>query len=554
MKSISKNSNRVVIIVALIALGVFVQWGAAAGTELWTFTAPSGPSIPVTSAEWINVPYNDYVPLSLFIDVQETQDLKITFTAEVQNRVDIRVLVDDEIANPGMAQFHRSGEYDTVSFTFVMAGVSPGMHDVYVQMRNLQGQGEPDVDGYIGDRSLTVLAVPSNPVEKRALGIAYYDEGASFHMTNSPTMSDVPNMVGTFYAKEGSNLDITFSAECWVQNSADRLYLRALVDGEEASPSNVWLKDTNTSIDSRSFTFTKKGVSAGWHTVVIQWSAAGSAYMKKRSLAVYAAKPEEGLWVVTPPSGPPQTTTGLSWVNLPGLSTWIKTTQPTNLEASVSGEGSLPMWVRVLVDGAPMSPSDVMFDQGSFTGTNRFVFTGNVLSPGYHSIQVQWHSDQGTAYFADRTLSVIAWQPLPDNIGVAKDGAWYLDTNGDETFNTGDYVHSFGLPGWSSIAGDWDNNGQTEVGVYKDGAWYLDWNGDGIYNTGDKFYSFGLPTWSPVTGDWDGDGDTEIGVYKDGSWELRTGPEMVLIIPVIQYIHLDCQPGYRLPVTGIMTV
>jgi subtilisin family serine protease len=107
-------------------------------------------------------------------------------------------------------------------------------------------------------------------------------------------------------------------------------------------------------------------------------------------------------------------------------------------------------------------------------------------------------------------------------IGVYKDGMWYLDYNGDGAFDSGDSVYSFGLPGWLSVVGDWDGDGKTEIGVYKDGMWYLDYNGDGAFDSGDSVYSFGLPGWLSVVGDWDGDGKTEIGVYKDGSWYLDT--------------------------------
>ena len=125
--------------------------------------------------------------------------------------------------------------------------------------------------------------------------------------------------------------------------------------------------------------------------------------------------------------------------------------------------------------------------------------------------------------------AVLAAQRMagPDNIGVYQNGSWYLDMNGDGVFNTGDFVYSFGLPGWTSVTGDWDGDGKKEIGVYKDGAWYLDMNGDGVFNTGDSVYSFGLPGWTSVTGDWDGDGKKEIGVYKDGVWYLDTNGDGV---------------------------
>ena len=87
-------------------------------------------------------------------------------------------------------------------------------------------------------------------------------------------------------------------------------------------------------------------------------------------------------------------------------------------------------------------------------------------------------------------------------IGVYKDGVWYLDTNGDGIFNAGDFVYSFGLPGWSPVVGDWNGDGKTEIGVYKDGVWYLDSSGDGAYGPGDRVNSFGLLGWTSVVGKW----------------------------------------------------
>jgi len=140
-------------------------------------------------------------------------------------------------------------------------------------------------------------------------------------------------------------------------------------------------------------------------------------------------------------------------------------------------------------------------------------------SPGSdYSIRV-WSNPNGYTGNSDGPFTISAGST---KIGVYKDGVWYLDSNGDGAFNTGDSVYSFGLATWSSVLGDWNGDNKTKVGVYKDGVWYLDTNGDGVFNTGDSVYSFGLATWSPVLGNWNGLGKTEIGVYKDGVWYLDT--------------------------------
>ena len=87
-------------------------------------------------------------------------------------------------------------------------------------------------------------------------------------------------------------------------------------------------------------------------------------------------------------------------------------------------------------------------------------------------------------------------------IGVYKDGSWYLDRTGDGAYNTGDSGHSFGLPTWLPVTGDWDSDTMTEIGVYKGGTWYFDMNGDGTFTSIDYVGSFGLLGWSPVSGKW----------------------------------------------------
>ena len=64
----------------------------------------------------------------------------------------------------------------------------------------------------------------------------------------------------------------------------------------------------------------------------------------------------------------------------------------------------------------------------------------------------------------------------------------------------------FGAHGWTSVLGDWNGDGKTEIGIYKDGTWYLDYNGNGIWDTGiDRLNYFGTLGWTPIVGNWNGD-------------------------------------------------
>ena len=109
-----------------------------------------------------------------------------------------------------------------------------------------------------------------------------------------------------------------------------------------------------------------------------------------------------------------------------------------------------------------------------------------------------------------------------ERIGVFRNGTWYLDTNGNGSWDTGtDKVYTFGTIGWTSVTGDWNGDNKTEIGIYRDGVWYLDWNGNGSWDTGtDKVYMFGTTSWTSVIGDWNGDNKDEIGIYRDGVWYL----------------------------------
>ena len=108
-----------------------------------------------------------------------------------------------------------------------------------------------------------------------------------------------------------------------------------------------------------------------------------------------------------------------------------------------------------------------------------------------------------------------------DGVGIYKDGAWYLDTDGSGTWNAGTGPTISVHTGWTSVPGDWNGDGKSEIGVYQNGVWYQDYNGNGVWDAGVENVSmFGASAWTPTVGDWNGNGKTTIGVYKDGVWYL----------------------------------
>jgi hypothetical protein len=124
--------------------------------------------------------------------------------------------------------------------------------------------------------------------------------------------------------------------------------------------------------------------------------------------------------------------------------------------------------------------------------------------------------------YIDDTYTELQFQIVSSSkIGVYKDGAWYLDANGNGAWDTGvDKAFNFGASGWTSVVGDWNGDSKTEIGIYQNGIWYLDYDGSGTWNAGDKVYFFGASGWTPIVGDWNATGFTYIGVTNGQQWYL----------------------------------
>ena len=58
------------------------------------------------------------------------------------------------------------------------------------------------------------------------------------------------------------------------------------------------------------------------------------------------------------------------------------------------------------------------------------------------------------------------------------------------------------MAGDSPIVGDFNGDGADEIGVFRDGYWYLDSNDNGLWDAGDRLIGFGLETFVPVVGKW----------------------------------------------------
>ena len=101
------------------------------------------------------------------------------------------------------------------------------------------------------------------------------------------------------------------------------------------------------------------------------------------------------------------------------------------------------------------------------------------------------------------------------NIGIFRDGVWFLDMDGDGRWSEGDLVVEFGQAGDLPVVGDWTGDGITKIGVYRNGKFYLDTNNNHKIDADDKVIELGRPGDKPVAGDWTGNGVDKVGVYED---------------------------------------
>ena len=96
-------------------------------------------------------------------------------------------------------------------------------------------------------------------------------------------------------------------------------------------------------------------------------------------------------------------------------------------------------------------------------------------------------------------LTDIGWRLIPTQLGVYRDGQWYLDNGNGQWDGCGNFPgqdqclqSGFGVPSDQAVTGDWDGDGITQLGVYRDGQWYLDngngqWDGCGNFRAGSVF-------------------------------------------------------------------
>jgi len=212
-------------------------------------------------------------------------------------------------------------------------------------------------------------------------------------------------------------------------------------------------------------------------------------------------------------------------------------------------------------------------NDGQYDDANGVTANFNATTKGTFSVGVRVTDNDGGSSTATTTVTV-------DNDTVAlydpTSAVYYLRNHNNAGAADWSFFYGPANLGWSTIAGDWNDNGIDTVGLYDPvsavyylrnvnapgnadiafaygppGAGWLpvvgDWNNDGMTTVGlfnpvnavfylrnthaagyaDYAFAYGAPGagWTPVIGDWDGDGDETVGLYDptNAVFYLRNG-------------------------------
>jgi M6 family metalloprotease-like protein len=240
--------------------------------------------------------------------------------------------------------------------------------------------------------------------------------------TTSDSWVDIEDLDLWFYQYDAGNACIGISAE---SNAivGKRMFVRALVDGTPASPSDVVFASEGE-IYCRMFQFSAT-ISQGMHQVKFQVKVdgGGTAYFGDRTMWVITAPTL--VKIVAAPSGAWLTTTNSGWEDIDSMS--LNITMPATgplilaFSGEVIGDNGKRAHLRVVVDGVAGSPSDVIIVSGYLLGAHGMTFVFPSVTAGNHTVKAQWGVDAGgTAYMGDRTLAVIA--PNPALLAAGKGG------------------------------------------------------------------------------------------------------------------------------------
>jgi serine-aspartate repeat-containing protein C/D/E len=93
-------------------------------------------------------------------------------------------------------------------------------------------------------------------------------------------------------------------------------------------------------------------------------------------------------------------------------------------------------------------------------------------------------------------------------------GQWIFTTEDSKLgYKKADITSSFGTLGGRPLIGDFNGDGVDQIATFKDGYWFIDSNGNGTWDNDDLMIRLGNADDQPVVGDWDGDGKADIAIF-----------------------------------------
>jgi M6 family metalloprotease-like protein len=216
--------------------------------------APSGPDVVKGTPVFEDIP-----GLATSITTVTINTLALVFSAEGgadSGRMMVRALVNGaRVGEVVFSEAGNGGRQGTRSYTFIQAAIGPGVHRV-----TLQWAAEGGVSR-IGDRTVAVSAIATSSQQTNN----------SASQTTMPQTSwvDIPMGSTVFHAVDPVNT-AAFSLSGEVMADPGRLFLRALVDGQPASPGDVTLIQGGPKWRATSHVFILKNLTAGAHEVRFQ--------------------------------------------------------------------------------------------------------------------------------------------------------------------------------------------------------------------------------------------------------------------------------------------
>ncbi|MHB8900373.1 MAG: SdrD B-like domain-containing protein [Thermoguttaceae bacterium] len=146
-----------------------------------------------------------------------------------------------------------------------------------------------------------------------------------------------------------------------------------------------------------------------------------------------------------------------------------------------------------------------------------------IFGPSWSRDDVAIQHEPGLPDAANQTDVAMKNVPPEERFATAERRLMKQSSEGPVRSDVIDHVFQYGSPGDVAISGDWNGDGISNIGLFRQGTWYLDMDGDGRWNANDRFIeSFGAEGDLPVVGDFNGDGIDELGIYRDGQWRLDT--------------------------------